>query len=256
MTSAALSRWLGISVAAHVALFGGLWFWSNVMWASTPPARTASLIVTLINPLESPIPAAQPTAPSPVRPHTIQTPDRAAPLIEIVPESIPHSPVPDGTAMQPFEVPPEPLSAPTQSRPEASEAVAADAFGDTDDGRSSVPNNSASVYAEQDGANEHYRALILGILERAKRYPLAAQRRGFEGTVEIAFLINADGRISDARIIVPSPYRVLDEATLAMVHRVKVLPAPPGLVPQRFPVRIEYTLDSIASPISTEGVRP
>jgi protein TonB len=97
---------------------------------------------------------------------------------------------------------------------------------------------------------------VLAVLERAKRYPLLAQRRGLEGTVEIAFLISSDGTISDPQVIVPSPHRVLDEATLAMVHRIGSLPPPPDRIPLRFPVSIQYKLESIASPISTEGAHP
>lgn len=116
-----------------------------------------------------------------------------------------------------------------------------------------VPGDAHAALA---AAHEQYRPLVLAILERAKRYPLPAQRRGLEGTVEIAFLIGADGEISDPRVIVSSSYHALDEATLDMVHRIGSLPAPPDRTPLRFPVRIEYKLDSIASPISTEGAHP
>jgi protein TonB len=103
---------------------------------------------------------------------------------------------------------------------------------------------------------DYYRPLVLGIIEGAKRYPLFAQRHGWEGTVEISFLIKSDGTISNPEVVVPSPYQVIDDAALALVLRIGSLPPPPDRIPVQFPVRIEYTLESLASPIATEGAHP
>ncbi|MFZ5862854.1 MAG: energy transducer TonB [Nitrospirota bacterium] len=83
---------------------------------------------------------------------------------------------------------------------------------------------------------------MLAILERAKRYPLLARHRGIEGTVEVAFLINPDGRLSDPEVVASSNHRMLDEATLTMLRRVGVLPPPPDRETIRFPARIQYQI--------------
>ena len=89
-----------------------------------------------------------------------------------------------------------------------------------------------------------YRVLVLTALERAKRYPLFARERGIEGTVEIVFVIQPDGRVSDPEVVISSQSRILDDAALGMVSRVGILPPPPEPVPLRFPARIGYRLDS------------
>jgi protein TonB len=83
----------------------------------------------------------------------------------------------------------------------------------------------------------------LAALERAKRYPFLAKERGLEGTVEIAFTIHPDGRISAPRVMTSSRVRILDDATLSMVRRVGLLPPPPEAATLRFPARISYRLD-------------
>jgi protein TonB len=56
------------------------------------------------------------------------------------------------------------------------------------------------------------------------RYPLMARRHGWQGEVLLAFRIEADGRILDARIAHSSGYALLDDAALnalGKVHRLE-----------------------------------
>jgi TonB family protein len=77
-----------------------------------------------------------------------------------------------------------------------------------------------------------------------------------EGAVDLTFLISAEGKIIDPRVVVPSAHQWLNEESLAMLDRIESLPPPPDGIAVPFPVRIEYRLESIASPISTEGAYP
>lgn len=51
------------------------------------------------------------------------------------------------------------------------------------------------------------------------RYPLAALNRRLEGSVQLAFTIQPDGRVSDTRLISAQPQGVFDEAALAAAAR-------------------------------------
>ncbi|MEW6681797.1 MAG: energy transducer TonB [Nitrospirota bacterium] len=249
MSPTAWPRWLGLSIAVHAILIGSVWMSLRTTWQSTSPAPPALVMsVTLVDlrngdsTVQTVSPPAQPPiAPEEARVDAVPPDPRPAAIPEPDPAQLnqPASP----------EEPPSQVQTPLEPPPDA--------------GTSTVPSDAPSppvfhpdAPAAQAVARAQYRPLVLAILERAKRYPLSAQRRGLEGTVEIGFLIGADGEVSDPRVLVSSSYHALDQATLDMVHRIGSLPAPPERTPLRFPVRIEYKLDSIASPISTEGAHP
>jgi protein TonB len=114
----------------------------------------------------------------------------------------------------------------------------------------SVPNadNHEVRIASEDELNpaartDSYRPLVLAILERAKRYPLVAERWRIEGAVDIAFTIHPDGRLSDPDLIASSTHQILDDAALAIVRRVRFVPPPPSEAPMRFSALIQYQVD-------------
>lgn len=76
--------------------------------------------------------------------------------------------------------------------------------------------------------SEAARALIRGHLEtdlsRYFSYPPIARQRGWQGHVRVAFTIQADGQLTDARITRSSGYHVLDASALEALHRVGRLP--------------------------------
>jgi periplasmic protein TonB len=68
---------------------------------------------------------------------------------------------------------------------------------------------------------------VVGLLERNKRYPEAAQSRNQHGTVELAFSLDRQGRLTASRIAKSSGSSALDEATLDLVRRAQPFPPPP-----------------------------
>jgi protein TonB len=68
---------------------------------------------------------------------------------------------------------------------------------------------------------------VVGLLERNKRYPEAAQARNQHGTVELAFSLDRQGRVVTTRIAKSSGSSLLDEATLDLVRRSQPFPPPP-----------------------------
>lgn len=250
-----LPRWLAISIAVHLALvlsIGTVWRSST----SVAPSSAAVLIVSLADaPHHEPSAAPLPLRSSkPIPASSDRTQSQADPKTD--------SPAPDRVADAVAERAPL-WSADTPVSPSAPASEVVDPAPGADPAdRSSdaVANGSASFLIESppnedDTALDRYRALVLSILERTKRYPLLAQHRGLQGTVEIAFTIDGLGRVSNPELVESSHHAVLDEAAVAMAYRLGSLPPPPE-APLRFPARIEYRIESLASPISTEGVHP
>ncbi|MBI4411931.1 MAG: energy transducer TonB [Deltaproteobacteria bacterium] len=67
-------------------------------------------------------------------------------------------------------------------------------------------------------------ALIRQKIMQAKSYPLAARRRGIEGTVKIRFRIAKDGNLEQVAVVLSSGSDLLDQEAVATVKR--ALPYP------------------------------
>ena len=82
---------------------------------------------------------------------------------------------------------------------------------------------SASVLPEQ------VSSLLNSDLERAFAlhfyYPRIAIKRGWQGDVKISLRIEADGHLSQVRILNSSGYNLLDKAAIASIDKVEILPA-------------------------------
>jgi len=64
-------------------------------------------------------------------------------------------------------------------------------------------------------------------IKRYQKYPLVAQRRGWEGTAEVLLQIAADGKVTSITLGKSSGRAVLDEEALNMVRRASPLPQAP-----------------------------
>jgi protein TonB len=227
-------------MAAHVTL--GFTFWIALPRLSPPSLPASDAAVTVVSLVDAPSdePATEPTPPQrPSRPasSTASPVDRSSPA--------PAPIIDDSFAEHVSDASLSPLAA---VQPDATTPPIEASSDPADGARSSPPNpalpiQTSEVQPSTGTSTDRYRPLVLAILERAKRYPLLAHRRGIEGTVEIAFMIDSAGRLSDPELIASSTHHVLDEATLAMVRRVGVVPPPPDTTPVRFPASIQYRLD-------------
>jgi len=68
---------------------------------------------------------------------------------------------------------------------------------------------------------------VVGLLERNKRYPQAAQARGERGIVQLSFSLDRQGHVTSSRIAKSSGSTALDEATLELLRRAGTFPPPP-----------------------------
>ena len=79
-----------------------------------------------------------------------------------------------------------------------------------------------------------FEALLAAHLDRYKRYPIGALRRGEEGTAYLRFVMDRQGHVLDYRIERSSGHVALDQEVLALIQRAQPLPAiPPNIADAR-----------------------
>jgi periplasmic protein TonB len=83
------------------------------------------------------------------------------------------------------------------------------------------------INVSNSNAISNWKRQVVSLLERHKRYPEAAEARNQHGTVELAFSVDRQGRITASRIAKSSGSNALDQATLDLVRRTQPFPPPP-----------------------------
>lgn len=91
------------------------------------------------------------------------------------------------------------------------------------------PVNAAAAH----DALAAYLAEIRAAIERQKRYPAAARRAGMTGHVVLQFVILADGRVMDPRVIENEGHTTFAAAALGSLRRAGQMPPFPDAMPQR-----------------------
>lgn len=69
--------------------------------------------------------------------------------------------------------------------------------------------------------------MLLGHLERFKRYPRQARRQHQQGVAQVRLSVAGDGRVLAVRIETSSGHPLLDAEALAVAERASPVPAPP-----------------------------
>lgn len=73
-----------------------------------------------------------------------------------------------------------------------------------------------------------WQGLVLGALNRAKRYPSAAQLRRQQGAPWIRVVVNREGRVLSSRLERSSGFKILDGEAVNLPRRAEPLPKPPA----------------------------
>lgn len=117
------------------------------------------------------------------------------------------------------EVPPSPLEEPIRASLEA-EPVVEQALPSTGDAPPAEPANTASAPGQMGSA-------VLANADGCAKpdYPVNAARNGDTGTVTLALLVGADGKVKDARVQQTSGHRELDRAALNALSLCQFKPA-------------------------------
>lgn len=74
---------------------------------------------------------------------------------------------------------------------------------------------------------------VLAHLERHRRYPASAQRRGLEGVARVRFKMDRQGRVLWSRLETSSGHAELDRAAVETPRRAQPLPAIPANLPDQ-----------------------
>ena len=101
-----------------------------------------------------------------------------------------------------------------------------------------------AVESEQQ-AISNYLNLIVQMIDREKRYPLEAQRRGRQGRVTLNVVINRNGELKSVEVLEPSAYSELDSAAVDTIRRMKSCPPLPAEFSQgeiQLKIPVEYRL--------------
>ncbi|WP_207461847.1 energy transducer TonB [Azospirillum sp. SYSU D00513] len=259
------ARWGGCALLVaglHAGLGAGLFAWETPVAPVTPPP--AALMIEM-----APLPAAPqevaketPPAPEPVldlpppelppepviEPEPLPEPPPepvAEPVVEPVvePEPVP-TPAPEPEVVLPAEKPkppapkpvpprverakPEPRKEPRPAPPKAPAAAPALPVPDVAPVAAAPAPGPASTQANR--APPSWQGLLLGHLERHKRYPRMARSRRQEGVAQVRFTMDRQGKVLSVSLAKSSGFKALDEETIAMVERASPLPPiPPGV---------------------------
>ncbi|MBP2311461.1 energy transducer TonB [Azospirillum soli] len=247
-----LTRWgssLVLVLGVHAVAFVGMLAWQVPMEAIAPPP--AAVMLELAPLPEAPPPAEPMEPPPPTLESIVPEPEPPPePIIEPIVEPEPPPPVPAEVALpEPPKPKPKPKEPPKptppkvverpQPRPEAKAAPQATPTPAPPAPVAAAPAPGPTSATVSRNAMPSWQGLVLGHLERHKRYPRAAQARRQQGVAHVRFTLDRQGRVLSARLEKTSGHESLDEETVAMVERASPLPPPP---PEMAQDRIELVV--------------
>lgn len=216
-TKAERRRW-SLSTLAIVlsgsAVAVGLHWQSSRPPPVLPPA--AAMVIELAALQAPPQPSAQPEGPAQVE----------APKPTPQPEPKPKIELPRSEIALPQ---PQEIEKPREEQPPAPETTAPASVPAPPSPAASAPRQSASSAAAV-AAQATFEQLLLGHLERHKRYPRAAQMRRQQGVPYIRFTMDRQGTVLAASLERPSGFALLDQEALALLERAQPLPRLPDTV--------------------------
>ena len=200
--------------------------------ASAPPAGAAAAILVDIGPVLTAPP--NPQSDIPPGPEQTETP-LVNPAEETVTEPTPpleEAPVTpvveNAEAVLPLVLEPEPVEVEQRQQQTAlvERTTAPPALSAPPGAAAMAPTEGASSPMASDAAIR-WQSVLLGHLERHKRYPSRAKRRRQEGVVSVRLTLTRDGYVLERRIAVSSGVAALDAEALALINRAQPLPPPP-----------------------------
>jgi protein TonB len=251
-----LGRWLlaaAIVLSIHVGIAATYFLWFAQSPAGAPMAPP--IIIDM-----SPMPAAPESpmdvapgpemveAPPPPEPEVVE-PQPPEPIVDPPPpaiEPLVALPEPPKEPPPPPEVKEEPTPKPPEVKRVERKKPAPRTTAAPRSQRSAEAPSAPSVGASSAAAIASWRDMVVGQLQRAKRYPSGSESRRETGVVTLNFTLSRSGAVLARRIVRGSGYSELDQEVLAMVSRAAPFPQfPAGMtqasvnlsVPIRFSLR-------------------
>lgn len=219
----------GLSLLIVLLVHFGLAFWSLFWQPQAAPlaAMPAPAMMLELAPLpEAPTPS--PPQPEP-QPEPEPEPEIEQPKRVEAPEPEIELPPPPPPKPKPRPKPPKPKPEPKpEPTPEPKPAEDVPPAQPSQQARAPEASAAQSASSQVAQGQPTWESLLLGHLNRHKRYPHDARQRGQEGTVKVRMVIDGRGRVLDHQVLAGSGSRSLDRATLQMIRRAQPLPAPPA----------------------------
>jgi protein TonB len=228
------ARWgacFALAVAFHAAGAAALFArWSE---DSNLVAGTAVVMVDL-----APV-AVSPNITTDVAPGPLQQEAEPEPQPEKPIEKIELPPDPQAEPVVAVTPPPK-LEPPKEKKPKQKHASLASAPTRADQQADRPAAPMPGLSSRNSDALPNWKTQLVAKLERSKRYP--SEARGDQGIAQLAFSVDRQGGVHNARIVRSSGSSVLDHETLALVQRAQPLPPPPpevqgAQIPISVPIR-------------------
>lgn len=201
-----------------------------------PPPPPAAVMVDL-----APLPVAPPAPPSEIPPgpkQEVSQPPPPEPVVQPILPPAPPTPAPKVEVPVPPKPKPKPPKriervvqqqppkpkpddkplAPATTAPPEVQAPPAPTVAAPAPGLAAAPSTNAIP---------NWQGMLLGRLEQFKRYPAIAQMNREQGVAYLRFTMDRKGKVLSASIDKSSGFSLLDEETLALIHRAEPLPPPP-----------------------------
>jgi protein TonB len=210
---------LGFHAAGAAALLA---HWSNnADLVANAPVITIELAALPVAPQTRP----SELPPGPEQIEAVPTPQSQP---EKPPDKVEIKPEPAKEAELSVMPPPKLAAKPKERKPEHKQASLASA-------PSTAERQAERAAAPSPGAAPHnpyalpsWKSALVARLERYKRYPPDARARREQGVAQLAFSVDRNGGVHNARILHSSGSRSLDDATLMLIERAQPLPPPPA----------------------------
>ena len=233
-TSGTLGRWgacFALVLGAHAIAAAALLGHRSAAPADTP-AGGPLLMLTLAPAPAAPEPKPVALPPAPVA-HQAQ-PD-AAPLrpepaaAQEQPIVAPEAPLPDALPVLPPARPARPTPRKDKGHaPRDRHASRATAAAPAERRAAHTETAAPGPVSHDPDAVPNWRSRLVAQIERAKRYPPAAEERGDQGDAEVAFSVDRRGGVHRLRLVRGTGSALLDHDALDWVARAAPLPRPPA----------------------------
>jgi len=228
------ARWgacFALAVAFHAA--GAAALFARWTEDSNLVAGTAVVMVDL-----APV-AVSPNITTDVAPGPLQQEAEPEPQPEKPIEKIELPPDPQAEPVVAVTPPPK-LEPPKEKKPKQKHASLASAPTRADHQADRPAAPMPGLSSRNSDALPNWKTQLVAKLERSKRYP--SEARGDQGIAQLAFSVDRQGGVHNARIVRSSGSSVLDHETLALVQRAQPLPPPPpevqgAQIPISVPIR-------------------
>ncbi|MDA9004003.1 energy transducer TonB [bacterium] len=211
--------------------------------AAPAPVKPKSELKKITKPVQKAVlnkPVKPPAKPKPTLKKPLKTTPKVKPVLVAKPSTQPPKPAkPKPTLKKPLKTPPKvkpvlvakpSTNPPEKTLKENTEAIVKETTTQTAPETTKQVAASASK-ASSNGGNAKikasYETRLLMWLQRYKRYPNTAKRRGQEDRVDIQFTIDAKGNVLSQRLVKPSSYSSLNKAVEKMLKRAAPLPSVP-----------------------------